>query len=44
MLEYATTSIAMGNAQEKIKEISNYITEDIDNDGFYYAMKYFKLI
>jgi hydroxymethylpyrimidine pyrophosphatase-like HAD family hydrolase len=34
----------MGNAIEKVKNASNYITDDIDNDGIYKAMKYFKLI
>lgn len=44
MLQYANTSISMGNAPEEIKKICNYITKDIDNDGFYYAMEHFKLI
>lgn len=44
MLEFATTSIAMGNAPDEVKVICDYITEDIDNDGFYYAMKHFGLI
>lgn len=44
MLEYATTSIAMGNAPKQIKDICDYVTEDVDNDGFYHAMKHFGLI
>lgn len=44
MLEYANTSIAMGHSPEEVKKICNYITKDIDNDGFYYAMKHFELI
>jgi hydroxymethylpyrimidine pyrophosphatase-like HAD family hydrolase len=44
MLEYATTSIAMGNAPKKVKDLCDYVTEDIDNDGFYHAMKHFGLI
>lgn len=44
MLEYATNSIAMGNAPKKVKDLCDYVTKDIDSDGFYYAMKYFGLI
>ncbi|MGL4107434.1 HAD family hydrolase [Clostridium sp. LP20] len=44
MLEHATTSIAMGNSPEVVKKLAHYVTEDIDNDGFYYAMKHFGLI
>ena len=31
-------------ADTKVKKASDYITDDIDNDGIYNAMKYFKLI
>ena len=34
----------MGNALQKVKEVSDYITDDIENDGIYKAMKYLKLI
>lgn len=44
MIEYCGIGVAMGNAIEKVKEASDYITDDIDNDGIYKAMKYFKLI
>ena len=44
MIEFCEVGIAMGNAIEKVKKASNYITDDIDNDGIYKAMKYFKLI
>lgn len=44
MLEYAPKSIAMGNAPEEIKKICSYVTESVDNDGFYHAMKHFGLI
>ena len=32
------------NRKNKVKKASDYITDDIDNDGIYNAMKYFKLI
>lgn len=44
MIEYCEIGVAMGNAIEKVKEASDYITDDIDNDGIYKAMKYLKLI
>ena len=44
MIEYCGIGVAMGNAIEKVKKASDYITDDIDNDGIYKAMKYFKLI
>jgi hydroxymethylpyrimidine pyrophosphatase-like HAD family hydrolase len=44
MIEFCEVGVAMGNAIEKVKNASNYITDDIDNDGIYNAMKYFKLI
>ena len=44
MIEYCGIGVAMGNAIEKVKNASDYVTDDIDNDGIYNAMKYFKLI
>ena len=44
MIEFCEVGVAMGNAIEKVKNASNYITDDIDNDGIYKAMKHFKLI
>ena len=33
MIEYAGLGVAMGNACDKIKEISNFITDTNNNDG-----------
>lgn len=44
MIELCNIGVAMGNAIPKVKEVSNYITDDIDNNGIYNAMKYFNLI
>ncbi len=44
MVEFCEIGVAMGNALPKVKEVSNYITDDIENDGIYNAMKYLKLI
>lgn len=38
MIQYAGTGIAMGNAIESLKEASDYITDDVKNDGFYKAV------
>ncbi len=44
MLEFAGLGIAMGNATENLKKVADYITDSIDNDGIYNALKYFKYI
>lgn len=44
MLEYATHAIAMGQAPEEIKNICEYVTEDVEHDGFSKAMEHFNLI
>lgn len=44
MLEYAGLSIAMGNSPDEIKNVSDYVTDDIYNDGVYKAFEHFKLI
>lgn len=44
MIEYAGVGIAMGNAQDPIKESADYVTDDISNDGLYKAFKHLNLI
>ena len=44
MLEYVGLGIAMGNALDKVKKASNYITTRIDDDGIYNALKHFNII
>ena len=44
MIEFCEIGVAMGNALEKVKKASDYITDDIDNDGIYKAMKHLNLI
>lgn len=44
LLKQCGTGIAMGNAKDELKEIADYITKDISDDGIYHAMKHFKLI
>lgn len=44
MLEYAHVGIAMGNAKDETKRVSDYVTDRIEEDGLYKALKYFDLI
>ena len=44
MLKYVGLGIAMGNAIEKVKVASDYITSDIDDNGIYNALKHFGVI
>ena len=44
MLSFAGISVAMGNARPEAKAVADYITDDIDNDGWAKAIKHFGLI
>lgn len=44
MLKSADISIAMGNGTDYVKEISDYVTTDIDDNGLYNAFKHYNLI
>ena len=44
MIKYVNIGIAMGNANEKLKEVSDHICDSIDNDGILKALKYYKII
>ena len=44
MIEYVKYGIAMGNSDKRIIEIADYVTDSIDNDGVYNALKHFELI
>lgn len=44
MLEYVNIGVAMGNALDGLKERADYITDDIDKDGLYKALKHFEII
>jgi Cof subfamily protein (haloacid dehalogenase superfamily) len=43
MLEYAGVSVAMGNAPEAVKEVSEWVTSDVENDGVAVAIEKFLL-
>ena len=44
MLKFAGIGVAMGNAEETVKQAADYITSDIDEDGIANALKHFGLI
>ena len=44
MLKGAASSIAMGNSPDDVKDIADYVTDDINSDGVYNALKHFKII
>lgn len=38
MLQYVGLGVAMGNANEDVKQVANYVTTDVDQDGIEYAL------
>ena len=44
MLDLAGIGVALGNAEEAVKEIADYVTADIDDDGVEKALIHFGLI
>ena len=44
MLRYAEIGIAMGNAEKKVKDCADFVTEHVDADGVEKALKYYKVI
>ncbi|WP_442588137.1 Cof-type HAD-IIB family hydrolase [Pedobacter sp. AW31-3R] len=44
MLEYTQIGVAMGNANQNVKDIADYVTDDVDNDGILKALLYHKVI
>lgn len=44
MFELTHISVAMGNASVEVKSHASYITDDIDNDGIYNALKHFNIL
>lgn len=44
MLSHAGIGVAMGNAGDDVKKYADYITDSVDNDGVYQALRHFGLI
>ncbi|MTH55770.1 Cof-type HAD-IIB family hydrolase [Bacillus mangrovi] len=39
MIEYAGTGVAMGNANQKVKDIADFITKPVNEDGILFAVR-----
>ena len=44
MLEHVGIGVAMGNARDEVKAVSDYVTDCVDQDGIYNALKHFKIL
>lgn len=44
MLKHVAVSVAMGNANDEVKGIANYISDDVDHDGIINALTHFHLL
>lgn len=44
MLKFTKIGIAMGNANDSVKEAADYVTEDVDNHGIEKALIHFGLL
>ena len=44
MLKHVKVGVAMGNANPEVKVISDYVTDDVDDDGIWNALKKFEVI
>lgn len=44
MLEFAGIGVAMGNAVECVKEVADYVTARVDDDGILKALQHFEII
>ncbi len=44
MLEYAGTSVAMGNSCQELKDLADIVCESVDEDGVYFEFKRMNLI
>ena len=44
MLEYAGIGVAMGNAEEKVKQCADYVTGDTDKGGIPSALRHYGIL
>lgn len=44
MLQYAGIGVAMGNADNEVKQCADYVTDDVSNDGICKALYHFQVI
>jgi len=41
MLRHVAIGVAMGNAGDEVKEAADYVTDSVDEDGIYHALRHF---
>ena len=44
MLRHAGVGVAMGNAKDDVKAAADYVTDSVDENGIFNAMKHFGII
>ena len=44
MLRFAGIGVAMGNAEDCVKEVADYVTDGVDEDGILNALKHFGIL
>lgn len=44
MIRHAGIGVAMGNAEDEVKQAADYVTSSVDEDGIYNALKHFHII
>ncbi|MGM9946428.1 Cof-type HAD-IIB family hydrolase [Floccifex sp.] len=44
MIDFVGCGIAMGNAKQELKDIADYVTCNVEDDGIYEALKHFEII
>ena len=44
MIQGCTIGVAMGNANQSLKDVADYVTTSVDDDGIWNALKHFQLI
>lgn len=44
MLQHVGLGVAMGNANEEVKKVADYVTDSVDEDGIYKALLHFNII
>ena len=44
MIRFAKIGVVLGNGGEAAKKAADYVTEDIDRDGVFLALKHFGII
>lgn len=44
MLQHCGVGVAMGNAVDSLKEVADYVTDEVDQDGVYNALRHLGIL